>query len=166
MSSPREETVRALQALAKAVVEEMGGTYDESVGIRVNWGEHEDRTKGFNDGFDAADPTISQPSTPELNAPPEEPWRSAYISGYQDGWQCRVEQESGVYDLPEWACAECFGTGMVDSFGPIDYHDGKTGELKHSDGAFITSMCPDCGGSGRLPVPPTSADGEGREEAS
>jgi hypothetical protein len=90
MSTPRQETVNAIQALAKAAVEEMGFEYDTSVGIHINWGESEDYMRGFNDGFDSAD----NPHECKLSPPAEQPWYDAYLRGFGEGFTQRVSGDN------------------------------------------------------------------------
>lgn len=146
MNQAREETVRAIHALAKVAVEEMGGVYDESVGLHINWGQSEDYTQGFNAGYE------SLPREP----PADDPWRSSYLSGYEQGVQCCKEHERGEYDLPEWACPDCFGTGMGGSYGPVTYTD-KDGTVITSEG-FIETQCATCEGTGSKNPSPTATD--------
>lgn len=155
MSDPIVET--AMRELIAVVEGKIGAT---ATGVHINRGESEDYTRGFNLGYDAADPTVSQPSTPELNAPSDEPWRGAHIHGYEQGFQCRLEHERGEYDIPEWACSDCFGTGMSGSYGPITYTN-KDGVVVNSEG-FIEDACPTCSGTGSKPIlPPSPGCGSG-----
>lgn len=100
MTHPSAKTVEAIHALAKAVVEQMGGTYDESVGIHINWGESENYTEGFNDGYDCAcnnDWAICKPEEDE-RIPESDPWRGAYVRGYEEGVDHRIAEVTDPED--------------------------------------------------------------------
>jgi hypothetical protein len=67
----------------------------EVLAVHINFGQSEDMMRGFNLGYDdAASGTVRDPG---LDAPADDPWRSAFIDGYWEGRQTWQEQQK-----PDW----------------------------------------------------------------
>ena len=72
-------------------------------GMHVNYGESEDRMRGFNVGYDAYNAGDGPENRDVSAAPDDEPFRSAYLDGWVEGFvfSRRLDEEIVVLDPAE-----------------------------------------------------------------
>lgn len=87
---------RALKALVSAVARAMGLEDKDVTGVHVNRGESSDYTRGYNRGYD--DRYLGLAYRGNTGAPPNEPWRTAYLNGYLEGWAESGKHEAEAND--------------------------------------------------------------------
>ena len=57
----------------------------EALSVHINRGESDDYMAGFNQGWE--DYEVGSIYGPTEKAPKEDPWRAAWIRGYEEGWK-------------------------------------------------------------------------------
>lgn len=81
----------AVTELIAAVARRMGADPSEC-GVHVNWGESEDRMKGFNQGYEDAERGVRTLARTEGDEQ-EDRWQHAYRRGYDEGWDLWFEHQ-------------------------------------------------------------------------
>lgn len=84
----------AVAELIAAVARRMGADPSECI-VHINWGESEDRMKGFNQGYEDAETGQREDFPDEAE---DDRWQAAYRRGYTEGWDLWHEHQEGGYD--------------------------------------------------------------------